>query len=97
MRYLLWLLRATLFLLLLGLVVKNDQPVVLHFYFGQQWSGSLVVALLVCFTLGVAVGLLAMLAQWLHQRRELQQLRHERQVQRKLAEIGGERQVTHSS
>ncbi len=50
MRYLIWSLRAVLFLLLLGFAVKNDQPVVLRYFFGYEWQTSLVVVLLCFFT-----------------------------------------------
>ena len=46
MRYLVWLLRAVMFLVLLGFAVKNDQPVVLRYFFGYEWQASLVVILL---------------------------------------------------
>lgn len=87
MRYLIWFLRAVLFLLLLGFVVKNDQPVVLHFYFGYQWESSLVVILLCFFTLGAAVGLLAMLGTLLRLRRELSAHKREQKLRHTLAKI----------
>ena len=46
MRYLVWLLRIVLFLILLGFAVKNDQPVVLRYFLGYEWQASLVVILL---------------------------------------------------
>ena len=71
MRYLIWSLRAVLFLLLLGFAVKNDQPVVLRYFFGYEWQTSLVVVLLCFFAVGVVIGLLAMLGMLFRQRREL--------------------------
>ena len=85
MRYLIWLLRAVLFVLLLGFAVKNDQPVVLKYFFGYEWQASLVVILLVFFTVGVLIGVLAMLSNIFRQRRELATLRHELQSKNKLA------------
>ena len=91
MRYLIWTMRAVLFLLLLGFAVKNDQPVVLRYFFGYEWQTSLVVVLLCFFTLGVVIGLLAMLGTWFRQRRELAAARRELQLKNKLAEIDAQR------
>ena len=85
MRYLVWPLRAVLFVLLLGFAVKNDQPVVLKYFFGYEWQASLVVILLVFFTVGVLIGVLAMLGNIFRQRRELAALRRELQSKNKLA------------
>jgi uncharacterized integral membrane protein len=87
MRYLIWSLRAVLFLLLLGFAMKNDQPVVLRYFFGYEWQTSLVVVLLCFFALGVAIGLLAMLGSMFRQRRELAAVRRELKLKNKLAEI----------
>ena len=91
MRYLIWSLRALLFLLLLGFALKNDQPVVLRYFFGYEWHSSLVVVLLCFFTLGVVIGLLAMLGTLFRQRRELAAAKRELQLKNKLAEIDAQR------
>jgi len=91
MRYLIWSLRAALFLLLLGFAVKNDQPVVLRYFFGYEWQTSLVVVLLCFFTFGVALGLLAMLRMLFRQRRELAVAKRELQLKNQLAEIDAQR------
>jgi uncharacterized integral membrane protein len=91
MRYLIWTLRAVLFLLLLGFAVKNDQPVTLRYFFGYEWQTSLVVVLLCFFTVGVLIGLLAMLSMLYRQRRELSAARRELQLKNKLAEIDAQR------
>lgn len=69
MRYLVWLLRLVVFLLLLGFAVKNDQPATLRFYFGYEWNTSLVVLLLCFFSAGAVTGILAMLGTVYRQRR----------------------------
>lgn len=84
MRYLIWALRIVLFLLLLGFAVKNDQPVVLRYFLGFEWQSSLIVVLLCFFAAGAAVGILAMLATLLRQRRELAACRRELQTKNKL-------------
>ena len=91
MRYLIWSLRAVLFLLLLGFAVKNDQPVVLRYFFGYEWQTSLVVVLLCFFTIGVVIGLLAMLGSMFRQRRELAAAQRELKLKNKLAEIDSRR------
>jgi uncharacterized integral membrane protein len=77
MRYLVWLLRAILFLILLGFAVKNDQPVVLRYFFGYEWQASLVVILLLFFAMGVGIGVLAVLGNLFRQRREIAALKKE--------------------
>ena len=91
MRYLIWSLRAFVFLLLLGFALKNDQPVVLRYFFGYEWQTSLVVVLLCFFTLGVVIGLLAMFASMFRQRRELSAVKRELQLKNKLSEIDAQR------
>lgn len=98
MRYLVWPLRAVLFLLLLGFAVKNDQPVVLRYFFGYEWHTSLVVILLCFFTAGVLIGVLAMLGNMFRQSRELSALRRDLQLKNKLAEIENAQHIsTHPS
>jgi uncharacterized integral membrane protein len=87
MRYLDWPLRAVLFILLLGFAVKNDQPVVVKYFFGYEWQTSLVVILLCFFSVGVMIGVLAMLGNMFRQRREVAALRRELQLKNKLSAI----------
>lgn len=77
MKYLIWLLRAFLFLILLGFAVKNDEPVVVRYFFGYEWHASLVLVLLVFFAAGVAIGMLALLGNILRQRKEIAGLKNE--------------------
>jgi uncharacterized integral membrane protein len=85
MRYLAWPMRVVLFLLLLGFAVKNDQPVVLKYFFGYEWHTSLIVILLCFFSVGVLVGVLAMLGNMFRHRRESAALRRELQQKNKSA------------
>ena len=93
MRYLTWLLRAILFLVLLGFAVKNDQPVVLRYFFGYEWQSSLVVALLLFFAVGVGVGMLAVLGNIFRQRREIAVLKRELHLKNKLTGAGETQQI----
>jgi uncharacterized integral membrane protein len=87
MRYLVWLLRIAMFLVLLGFAVKNDQPVVLRYFFGYEWHASLVVILLLFFAVGVGIGVLAVLSNLFRQRREIAVLKREVRLKSKLTGI----------
>jgi lipopolysaccharide assembly protein A len=91
MRYLIWTLRTVLFLLLLGFALKNDQPVVLRYFFGYEWHTSFVIVILCIFILGVVIGLLAMLGTLFRQHRELAEIKRELQLKNKLVEIDAQR------
>ena len=86
MRYLVWLFRAILFIVLLGFAVKNDQPVVLRYFFSFEWQASLVVILLLFFAVGMGIGVLALLGNIFRQRREISSLKRELQSKNKLSD-----------
>lgn len=88
MRYMIWLLRTVLFLILLGFAMKNDQPVVLHYFFGYEWQSSLILILLLFFAVGVSVGVLAVLGNIFRQRREIAILKRELRLKNKLVSVG---------
>lgn len=77
MKYLIWLLRAFLFLLFLGFAVKNDEPVVVKYFLGYEWHASLVLVLLLFFAAGTAIGMLATLPNVLRQKKEIAALKNE--------------------
>jgi lipopolysaccharide assembly protein A len=87
MRYFNWILRSVLFIALLGFAIKNDQPVTLRYFFGYEWQSSLVIVLLIFFAAGAIVGVLAMFANVLRQRREISRLKRDISVKGKLAGI----------
>jgi len=93
MRYFDWALRIVLFIILLGFAVKNDQPVTLRYFFGYEWQSSLVVVLLLFFSAGAVVGVLAMFTNVLQQRREIARLKRDIRVKNKLADIGETQQI----
>jgi len=90
MRYVNWLLRALLFLILLGLAMKNDQPVALYYFLGFKWETSLVVIMLLFFLAGAIVGMLAVFGSVLRQRREISALKRELRMKNKLIEAAEE-------
>lgn len=64
MKYLAWLLKAAIFFTLFAFALNNQQDVTMHFFFGAQWTTSLVLVVLAVFALGVAVGVLGMVPHW---------------------------------
>jgi len=93
MRYLNWVLRAVLFVALLGFAVKNDQPVTLRYFFGYEWQSSLVIVVLIFFAAGAVVGVLAMLGNVMQQRREIARLKRDIRVKNKLAGVSETQQI----
>ncbi len=87
MRYLKWLLRIAMFGILLGFAVKNDQPVVLRYFFGYEWQAPMVLVLLLFFAAGVGIGLFSGLSKTFWQRREISKLKKELSRKNKPADI----------
>lgn len=75
MKLFIWLLRAALFVVLLGFAVKNNSMVTLHFFFDAAWPLPLVAVMLIFFAAGAAAGLSAALGIFLRQRREILRLK----------------------
>lgn len=77
MKLFIWLLRAALFVVLLGFAVKNSSMVTLHFFFDAAWPLPLVAVMLIFFATGAGAGLSAALGTFLRQRREILRLKKE--------------------
>jgi len=75
MRFLIWLLRAIVFVALFGLAVKNSGPVDLRMYFNTAWQAPLSLVILVCFAVGALIGSTVALVTLIRQRREIGRLR----------------------
>ena len=75
MRILVWLLRAFVFFALFAFALNNQQTVIVHWFFGVDWSAPLVIVVLVAFGTGCAIGVLAMVPGWWRQRRAVARLR----------------------
>ena len=88
MRYLSWMVRFVLFLLLLGFAVKNSESVVLHYYLGYEWQAPLVLVLLVFFFVGVVIGVSANLVVVFKQKREILALKKELRLKSQSSESG---------
>jgi len=74
-RYLSWVGRVILFLVLVGFALRNQGEVTLRFYLGSEWHAPLILVLLVFVLIGVAIGILGSLTFVWRQRRELITLR----------------------
>jgi len=81
MRYLLWILKFALFVLILSFAAKNTETVSLRYYLGYEWQAPLVLVLLIFFCAGVAVGIIASLGHLFRQRRQIAALKQELRVQ----------------
>jgi len=73
-RQLSWLLRALLFLAIFAFALMNTDTVRLRFFLGGSWETPMIVALLLFFACGAAIGVLACTSRLLGQRREIQRL-----------------------
>jgi len=74
-RTLLLILKLTLFLLLLGLAVRNSDLVTVHYFLGMAWQAPLALVIFVAFAIGLVLGLLACSVRLLRYQRELRSLR----------------------
>lgn len=74
MKYLIWLLRAAFFFLLFAFSLNNQHEVTVHWFFGLQWHGPMVLAMLVAFALGLALGLATVIPRWRQYRHREAQL-----------------------
>ena len=69
MRILVWAFRAFLFFALFAFALNNSHEVVVRWFFGHEWRSPLVIVVLLAFGMGCALGVLAMVPAWWHQRR----------------------------
>ena len=75
MRFLTWLVRAFLFVVLLLFALKNTAPVRLQFFYGAEWQVPLIALLAGFFAVGALLGVMACLAPMFRQRREIAALK----------------------
>ena len=64
-----WVVQAAVFFTLFAFALNNEHDGSLHFFFGRQWHGPMVLIVLGSFTLGLAVGVLSMVPRWWKNRR----------------------------
>jgi len=78
MRYLVWILRLVIFVIVLLFALKNTAPVDVGLFAGHVFSQvPLIVVMLTAFVLGVIFGLLMAATGMLRRRREINRLRRE--------------------
>ena len=71
MRYVIWILKFALFVLVLTFAATNTEPVTVRYFLGWEWQSPLIFVLLIVFCAGIALGLAAGLGQMFRQRREI--------------------------
>ena len=59
-----WFVKAAIFFTLFAFALNNQQDATVHFFFGTQWRTPLVLVVLLAFTAGLVVGVLAMVPRW---------------------------------
>jgi len=71
MRYVMWILKFALFVLVLTFAVRNTELVTVRYLFDWEWQSPLIFVLLIAFGAGIALGLAAGLGRIFRQRREI--------------------------
>lgn len=78
MRYLVWVLRLLVFVLVLLFALKNTQPVQVSFFADYALANvPLIVVMLVTFLLGLVLGLLIMIFNVTRKKREIAKLKRD--------------------
>jgi len=75
MRYLGWIAKVLVFVLLLGFALKNTDPVTVRYFLGLEWRAPLSLLLFLFFCAGAALGVAAVLIMMYRQRRQLASVR----------------------
>ena len=76
-RYLAWIVRIALFLLVLAFALENSQVVTVQYFVATPWQAPLVVVILLCFAVGAALGILAVIPAFIRMRRDMTLLRRQ--------------------
>ncbi len=83
MKHLAWLfrtlLKAAIFFTLFAFTLNNQGDVTVHFFFGRQWTGPLILVVLGAFCIGVMLGIVAMVPRRWRHRRDAAKERHNQQ------------------
>ncbi len=59
-----WILKAAIFFTLFAFALNNQQEASVNLFFGLSWHAPLVLIVLAVFTIGLIVGVLAMVPRW---------------------------------
>ena len=84
-RFLIMLVWALVFIVLLLFAAKNVETVTLRFYFDRAWEAPLIVVVLAAFAAGTLFGLIACLPSQVRQRRNIMGLKRELRIRDKAA------------
>ena len=82
MKFIVWLIRVLVFVLLLVLALSNTQPATLNFLAGYAWSAPLILIGLAFFVVGLLAGLVSSMPAMLRMRMENGRLKRELRVAR---------------
>ena len=96
MRYLGWIAKFMLFLLLLGFALKNTDAVIVHYFLGLEWRAPLSLVLFLFFSAGAALGVAAALIMTYRRRRQLASLRKTRHADSQQPQVHGRQPDTSS-
>lgn len=77
MKFIYPILGIVLCVLLVGFIIKNMEPVELHYYLGFVWRTPLSLMLLITFLIGVVAGIAVCISPLIKQRRSLIALQRE--------------------
>ncbi len=69
MRFFVRLFWAFVFFTLFAFALNNQQLATVRWFFGVEWRTPMVIVVLTAFAAGCAIGVMAMLPSWWHQRR----------------------------
>ena len=72
MRFLVWAVRALVFFALFAFALNNQQPTVVHWFFGVEWHAPMIIVVLAAFAAGCAIGVAAIVPSWWRQKRQVQ-------------------------
>jgi uncharacterized integral membrane protein len=70
-----WLLKVAIFFTLFAFALNNQHDVTVRFFFGQQWTTSLVLVVLSAFGIGLVMGIFGMIPRWWQHRKNAAQAR----------------------
>ena len=59
-----WILKAAIFFVLFAFALNNQHEASVHFFFGNQWRGPMVLIVLAAFATGLVAGALGMAPWW---------------------------------
>ncbi len=77
MKFIFPILGIVLCVLMVGFIIKNMEPVELHYYLGFVWRAPISLMLLITFLIGVVAGIAVCVSSLIKQRRSLIALQRE--------------------